>query len=205
MSGTAVASIHADNPADETIFFATPADLRRWFAANHETAAQLWLGFHKVGSGRASVTWPQAVDEALCVGWIDGIRKGVDEASYKIRFTPRRKASIWSAVNIARVPVLEAEGRMQPAGRRAFEARDEARSAIYAYEQAPVALDDAAEAAFRSNAVAWEWFQRVAPSYRTTAIHWVMTAKKPETRARRLAALIADSAAGRKVQPFTRP
>jgi uncharacterized protein YdeI (YjbR/CyaY-like superfamily) len=189
----------------DTVYFETPAELRLWFAANHETASELWLGFHKVGSGRASVTWPQSVDEALCVGWIDGIRKGIDETSYKIRFTPRRKGSIWSAVNIARVPVLEAEGRMQPAGRRAFEARDEARSAIYAYEQAPVALDDAAEALFRSNAVAWEWFQRSAPSYRSTAIHWVMTAKKPETRARRLAALIADSAEGRKVQPFTRP
>ena len=205
MTSVRSARIGGAGAASDTIYFETPADLRQWFAANHETASELWLGFHKVGSGRASVTWPQSVDEALCVGWIDGIRKGVDETSYRIRFTPRRKGSIWSAVNMARVPVLEAEGRMQPAGRRAFEAREAARSAIYAYEQAPVALDDDAEALFRSNVVAWEWFQRAAPSYRSSAIHWVMTAKKPETRARRLATLIADSAEGRKVQPFTRP
>jgi uncharacterized protein YdeI (YjbR/CyaY-like superfamily) len=185
-------------------FFETPADLRDWFVANHETAPELWLGLHRVGSGRPSVTWPEAVDEALCVGWIDGIRKGIDEASYKNRLTPRRKGSTWSARNIARVLELEAEGRMQPAGRRAFEFRDEARSAIYAYERPAAELDAAEEAAFRANRAAWAWFERAAPSYRKTVTYWVVAAKKPETRARRLATLIADSAAGRMISPMTR-
>ena len=127
-------------PIGDLRFFEDPADLRDWFTANHLTAEELWLGFHKVGSGRPSVTWPQAVDEALCVGWIDGIRKGIDPSSYTIRFTPRRKRSSWSAVNIGRIAALEAEGRMLPAGLRAFEARDVAKSAIYSYEQLLAAL-----------------------------------------------------------------
>jgi uncharacterized protein YdeI (YjbR/CyaY-like superfamily) len=189
----------------DAVFFETAADLRDWLAANHSTAAELWLGLHRVGSGLPSVTWPEVVDEALCVGWIDGIRKGIDATSYRNRLTPRRKGSIWSARNIARVLELEAEGRMQPAGRQAFEARDEARSAIYSYERPPVDLDEAEEAAFRANRAAWDWFERAAPSYRRAAIYWVVSAKRPDTRARRLAALIADSAAGRTVQPLTRP
>jgi uncharacterized protein YdeI (YjbR/CyaY-like superfamily) len=205
VDGPAAGDPTGGGPAVDTVFFATPTDLRQWFAANHETAAELWLGMYKVGSGRPSVTWPQAVDEALCVGWIDGIRKGIDDISYRNRFTPRRKGSIWSAVNIARVQALDAEGRMQPAGLRAFAAREAARSAIYSYEQAPITLDEAAEAPFRANVAAWDWFQHAAPSYRNAAIHWVMTAKKPETQARRLEALITDSAAGRTVSPLTSP
>lgn len=186
-------------------FFESPAALRDWLDAHHETAPELWVGFHKVATGRPSVTWAQVVDEALCVGWIDGIRKGIDDETWKIRLTPRRKGSIWSAVNIARVAELEASGRMRPAGRRAFEARDEARSAIYSYERATAVFDADAEAAFRGNAAAWAWFTQAPASYRRTATHWVTSAVKPETRARRLATLIDDAAAGRTVKPLTPP
>jgi uncharacterized protein YdeI (YjbR/CyaY-like superfamily) len=195
----------AEQPASDVQFFETPAALCDWFTANHATAVELWLGFHKVGTGRPSVTWAEVVDEALCVGWIDGVRKRIDDETWKIRLTPRRKGSIWSAVNIARVPELEAAGRMQPTGRRAFEARDEARSAIYSYERAIAALSAADEVAFRANAAAWVWFEKAAPSYRRAATHWVTSAAKPETRARRLATLIEDSAAGRTVKPLTPP
>jgi uncharacterized protein YdeI (YjbR/CyaY-like superfamily) len=189
----------------EPVFFETAADLRRWLAANHETAEELWVGLYRVGSGRKSITWPEVVDEALCFGWIDGIRKSIDETSYKNRITPRRKGSNWSAINIARVAALEAEGRMQSAGRRAFEGRDEARTAIYSYERATATLDDAAEAAFRANAKAWSWFEGAPASYRRAATHWVTSAVRPETRDRRLQTLIVDSAAGRTVKPLTPP
>ena len=195
----------ATDGAGDVHFFETPDDLRAWFARHHETAAELWVGFYKAGSGRPSVTWPQVVDEALCVGWIDGIRKGIDDKSYRNRLTPRRKGSTWSAKNIARVAELEAAGRMTAAGRRAFEARDEARSATYSYEQAAATFEDEAKAAFRANAVAWHWFQNAAPSYRKAAIHWVGSAKQAETRARRLATLIDSSAKGRTIPPLTSP
>ncbi|MDP9365258.1 MAG: YdeI/OmpD-associated family protein [Chloroflexota bacterium] len=185
-------------------FFATPDAFRAWLEAHQETATALWVGFHKKGSGRPSITWPETVDEALCVGWIDGVRKGIDEASYAIRFTPRKPGSTWSAVNIARVAELTALGRMLPAGLAAFEARSPERSATYAYEQATVALDAAAERAFRANPDAWTFFQAQPPSYRKAATWWVASAKKEETRRKRLAALIDDSAHGRTVPPFTR-
>jgi uncharacterized protein YdeI (YjbR/CyaY-like superfamily) len=181
------------------IYFATPAAFRAWLVANHETAPELVVGFYRVATGRASLTWAQAVDEALCVGWIDGIRRSVDDERYTNRFTPRRAGSNWSAINIAKVEALEAEGRMLPAGRRAFEARDPRKSGIYSYEQAHAALEPEAEAAFRANADAWTWFEGQAPSYRRVAIYWVVSAKRPETRARRLATLIADSAASRRI------
>jgi uncharacterized protein YdeI (YjbR/CyaY-like superfamily) len=189
----------------DATFFETSADLRAWFDANHERATELLLGFHKVASGRPSVTWPEAVDEALCVGWIDGIRRRIDDSSYSIRFTPRRKRGIWSAVNIARVSELLAAGRMRPAGERAFAARDEARSAIYSYEQPPAALAPDEDATFRASGPAWAWFSAQAPSYQRTATYWVVSARKPETRARRLETLIADSAAGRTIKSLTRP
>jgi uncharacterized protein YdeI (YjbR/CyaY-like superfamily) len=190
---------------EEPRFFETPSALRDWFAANHDTAAELWVGFHKVATGRPSVTWSEVVDEALCVGWIDGIRKSLDDTAWKIRLTPRRKGSIWSAVNIERVAELQAEGRMRPPGRRAFEAREAAKSAIYSYERANAALDADAEAALRANEAAWVWFEQAPPSYRRAATHWVTSAAKPETRARRLATLIEDAAAGRPVKPLTPP
>jgi uncharacterized protein YdeI (YjbR/CyaY-like superfamily) len=189
----------------EAVFFETPAELRAWFEANHERAAELLVGFHKVGSGRPSITWPEAVDEALCVGWIDGIRRRIDDSSYSIRFTPRRRTGIWSAVNIARVAELTAAGRMRAAGRRAFDARSEARSAIYAYERPRAALSTEEETSFQANAPAWSWFHAQAPSYQRSATYWVVSARKPETRVRRLQALIDDSAAGHTIRPLTRP
>ena len=186
-------------------FFATPADFRKWLAAHHETASELWVGFYKKESGRPGITWPQSVDEALCVGWIDGIRKRLDDESYVIRFTPRKAQSTWSAVNIARVAELTREGRMKAAGLAAFERRSDEKSAIYAYEQRKTAtLDEAAERRFRANAKAWEFFQSQAPWYRRTAIYKVMSAKREETRQKRLAELIADSAAGRRLRELTR-
>src|SRR5260221_790774 len=189
----------------EPIFFETPADLRGWFETNHETETEVLVGFHKVGSGRRSITWPEAVDEALSVGWIDGIRRRIDESSYSIRFTPRRKNGIWSAVNISRVAELTKGGRMRPAGLRAFAARNEKKSAIYAYERPPASLAPGEQAHFRANSAAWAWFTAQAPSYQRTATYWVVSAKRPETRERRLATLIADSEAARTIRHLTRP
>lgn len=194
-----------ETASGEVRFFETSAELRDWLAANHETATELWVGLYKVGSGRPSIRWPEVVDEALCVGWIDGIRQGIDEVSYKNRITPRRRGSTWSAVNIDRVAELEAAGRLTDAGRRAFAARDEAKSRVYSYERATAALDADAVSAFRAHPTAWTWFERAAPSYRKAAAHWVTSAKKPETRARRLAILIEHSEAGRSVPPLTPP
>jgi uncharacterized protein YdeI (YjbR/CyaY-like superfamily) len=186
-------------------FFATPDDWRAWLARHHATAPELWVGFHKKDSGRPSITWPESVDQALCFGWIDGVRKRIDEASYVIRFTPRRKGSTWSSVNIARVKELAGIGLMQPAGLAAFEARSEARSGIYAYEQRKDArLPDAMERQFKRTPKAWAFFQAQPAGYRHTATWWVVSAKKEETRARRLATLIEDSAAGRPMKSMIR-
>lgn len=186
-------------------FFATPTDFRAWFAEHHETARELWVGFYKKGSGKLSITWPEAVDEALCVGWIDGIRKGVDADSYVIRFTPRKPRSTWSAVNVKRVAELTALGLMLPAGLAAFAERSEAKTAIYAYEQEDTALDAAAEAQFRANAPAWAFFAAQPAWYRRTASWWVISAKRETTRQARLATLIEDSAQGRTIRQLTRP
>jgi uncharacterized protein YdeI (YjbR/CyaY-like superfamily) len=193
--------------SDEPRFFAGPDDWRRWLEANHARATALWVGFHKVASGKPSITWPEAVDGALCFGWIDGIRKSIDASSYKIRFTPRKTSSIWSSVNIARVAVLTGEGLMHPAGLAAFAARTDARSNGYAYEQSRegAAFDAAQEARFRENAAAWDYFQSRPASYRRTATWWVVSAKQAATRERRLATLIEDSAAGRTIKQLTRP
>ena len=190
----------------EPRFFATAAELRAWLEAHHADETELLVGYYKKGSGRPSITWPESVDEALCFGWIDGIRRRIDDESYSIRFTPRRARSIWSAVNIKRAGELIAEGRMTPAGLAAFEARSDDRSAIYSYEQRHhAALDDEQERRFRANAAAWEWFQSRPPSWRRTAVYWVTSAKKPETRERRLATLIEDAAAGRMPRALTPP
>ena len=187
-------------------FFAEPAGLRAWLEENHDRATELWVGFHKKGSGKPSITWPESVDEALCFGWIDGVRKSLGPESYVIRFTPRKARSTWSAVNIRRAQELAAEGRMRPAGLKAFEARTDDRSAIYAYEQRHAArLDPEHEREFRTNAKAWEWFQSRPPSYRKTATWWVVSAKREETRLKRLRTLIDDSANGRTIRHLTRP
>ena len=187
-------------------FFATPAEFRRWLEEHHATSRELLVGFHKKGSGRPSMTWPESVDEALCFGWIDGVRRSLSADAYTIRFTPRQKRSTWSAVNIARAKELIAADRMTPAGMAAFEARTDERSAIYSHEQRTAAtLDPDQERALKANPAAWEYFQSRPPSYRRAAVHWVTSAKRPETRERRLGALIEDSAAGRPVGPLRRP
>jgi uncharacterized protein YdeI (YjbR/CyaY-like superfamily) len=188
------------------LYFAEPAAFRAWLEEHHETAAELWVGFYKKASGRPSLTWPQAVDQALCFGWIDGIRKSVDEVSYTIRFTPRTPRSTWSAVNIRRVAELTSQGQMRPAGLLAFEQRMRQEGEPYSYEQrAAVTLDEASEQQFRANEQAWAFFQAQPASYRRTALWWVVSAKREETRSRRLATLIADSAQGRTIPPLTRP
>jgi uncharacterized protein YdeI (YjbR/CyaY-like superfamily) len=187
-------------------FFATPAAFRAWLEEHHTRSAELVVGFYKKGSGKPSITWPESVDAALCFGWIDGIRRRVDELSYTIRFTPRKPASIWSAVNIKRVQELTKQGLMQPAGLQAFERRDEAKSAIYAYEQRNSAVfPDSFEKQFRANKSAWDFFQSQPPWYRRTVTHWVISAKKEETRLRRLTTLIEDSAHHRTIRQLTRP
>jgi uncharacterized protein YdeI (YjbR/CyaY-like superfamily) len=182
----------------EPTFFATAADFRRWLHDHHETVPELLVGFWKKGSGRPSIDWPEARDEALCFGWIDGIRKSLGPDSYTIRFTPRRKGSIWSKVNVARYQALAAEGRMRAAGLRAYE-ENQGRSGFYSYENPQAELTGAETAAFRGNKAAWADWRKRPPGYRKVALHWVTSAKRPETRARRLATLIEDSAAGRKI------
>jgi uncharacterized protein YdeI (YjbR/CyaY-like superfamily) len=190
----------------ETTFFAAPEDFRAWLEEHHADATELLVGFHRKATGRPSITWAQAVDQALCFGWIDGVRRRVDDSSYSIRFTPRRPRSIWSAVNVKRVGELTELGLMRPAGLAAFARRSEDRTAVYSHERREAAaFEPAMEARLRANPQAWEWFEAQAPSYRRQATHWVISAKRPETRERRLDRLIADAAQGRRVPPLTRP
>ena len=186
-------------------FFATAAEFRRWLKRHHRSERELWVGFHKKSSGRPSLSWPESVDEALCFGWIDGVRRTVNGESYAIRFTPRRSGSTWSAVNTRRAEELIREGRMQPAGLRAFEARDPEKSGVYSFEQRTAArLSPEAEAQFRVNPAAWSFFESQPPGYRRTAVWWVVSAKREATRAQRLETLIEDSAAGRRIAPLRR-
>jgi uncharacterized protein YdeI (YjbR/CyaY-like superfamily) len=190
----------------DAIYFASPDEFRAWLAEHHEREREVLVGFYKKHTGRPTMTWPQSVDEALCYGWIDGVRRSAGEEAYTIRFTPRKAKSTWSAVNLKRVPELIAEGRMQPAGLKAYEAREASNSRIYAYEQADAtAFGAAMEERFRANAAAWDFFQAQPPGYRRTSTHWVMTAKQEATRLRRLDQLIADSASGRRLDQLTRP
>ncbi|HEX4954065.1 MAG TPA: YdeI/OmpD-associated family protein [Thermoanaerobaculia bacterium] len=184
------------------LFFASPAELRAWLEEHHASALELHVGYWKVGSGRPSVTWPESVDEALCFGWIDGVRRSLDAESYTIRFTPRKPSSNWSAVNVERVRVLTEEGRMRPAGLAAFEQRKEAKTGIYAYEQRGQPLDPAEEAALQANEAAWRDWQSRPPSYRRGAIHWVVSAKQAATRSKRLETLIEHCARGEVIPPF---
>jgi len=185
--------------AESPTFFARPADFRKWLKKHQASADHLLVGYWKVGSGEPSMTWPESVDEALCFGWIDGVRKRIDDLSYTIRFTPRKKTSNWSAVNIKRVTELSAAGLMQPAGLAAFELKRENRSGIYAYEQRRDHLDPPYEASFKQNPAAWKFFEAQPASYRKVACWWVVSAKKEESRLRRLATLIDDSANGRRL------
>lgn len=180
------------------IFFATPAEFRRWLERHAHTHTELWVGFYKKSTGRPSITWSESVDEALCFGWIDGIRKKVDEESYTNRFTPRRAGSNWSLVNIRKVRTLVRSGRMQPAGLRAFKARDPEKTRVYSFERKTAALSPEEAARFRKNRKAWSFFESQPPGYRKLAIVWVVTAKQQVTRARRLDTLIEDSSKGQR-------
>jgi uncharacterized protein YdeI (YjbR/CyaY-like superfamily) len=189
----------------EIHFFETPEALSAWFASNHASESELWVGFWKKETKRASVTWPQSVEAALAFGWIDGVRKSLDESSYKIRFTPRKGKSIWSAVNIGIAERLIAAGKMSPAGLAAFEARQENRSGIYSYEQRGVTLDEPYASELAKNAKASEFFAAQPASYKKAALWWVVSAKKEETRAKRLAELIARSARAERIPQFVSP
>jgi len=181
-------------------FFATPNHFRNWLAKNHDRAGVLWVGFFRKETGRPSITWPESVDEALCFGWIDGIRKKVDPESYKIRFTPRCAKSVWSAVNIGRVAVLAAESRMHAAGHAAFARREEQNSRKYSFEnRATAKLSPADEREFRQHPAAWKFFQAQPPGYRRLASWWIVSAKRPETRRARLQRLIEVSQAKRRI------
>lgn len=181
-------------------YFESAEHFREWLEENHRKATELMVGFRKVGSGLPSMTWPESVDEALCFGWIDGVRKRIDDSSYVIRFTPRRKGSIWSSVNLAKVQELTALGRIRPAGIAAHESRSSKKTGVYSFEQErPVVLAPAEVRDFRKNRGAWKYFETAAPSYRKVITYWVVSAKQPATRARRLAQLIEACAEGRRL------
>jgi uncharacterized protein YdeI (YjbR/CyaY-like superfamily) len=184
-------------------FFKTQSDLRKWFEKYQHKQEELLVGFYKRASGRPSITWPESVDEALCFGWIDGIRRSIDEVSYTIRFTPRRARSTWSAVNIKRAGELIALGLMTPSGLKAFEARQENRSGIYSYEQRSAELPDQYRRLLEKNKGAWKFFAAQPPSYRKAANWWVLSAKKEETRLKRLEKLIDYSARSQTIPQFT--
>ena len=177
-------------------FFPTPSAFRKWLEANHASAKELWVGFYKKHSGKASITWPESVEEALCFGWIDGIRKRIDDESYQIRFTPRKASSTWSTVNIRIAQRLIEEKRMQPAGMKAFEARKENRSGIYSYEQRSPELEEKYARKLKRNSAAWKFFQAQPPSYRKMINWWIISARQEETRTKRLDRLIDVSAKG---------
>jgi uncharacterized protein YdeI (YjbR/CyaY-like superfamily) len=184
------------------MFFDTAADLREWFEANHDSAPELFVGYWKKGAGRTGVSHPEAIEQALCFGWIDSVAGRIDERSYRVRFTPRRRGSVWSAINVAKIAELTERGVMRPAGLAAFGARKIDQAAAYSYEPAEVAFDDEQTARLTADRRAWEWFSAQTPYYRRAATHWVVSAKRADTRERRLAQLITDSAAGRKVPPL---
>ena len=185
-------------------FFASTDELREWFDANHQTAEELWLGYHKKRTNRPTISWSEAVDEALCVGWIDSVRYALDDERSAQRFTPRRPGSTWSAINVRKVAELTAHGRMRAAGLAAFEARDPDKTAIYSYEREEASLADDETARIRGNDAAWSDWQSRSPSYRRAVTYWIVSAKKPETRARRIDALIEAGAAGEPVGPMSR-
>ena len=180
---------------DTAMYFESPLAFRRWLEKHHESAPELLVGFHKRHTGRPTLTWPESVDEALCFGWIDGIRRSVDAERYTIRFTPRRRHSVWSLINVKRVAALTEEGRMRAAGLRAFEARRADRTGVASFERPLQTLAPDELRQFKRNAAAWRFWEAQPPGYRKTATHWVVSAKRPETRAKRLGVLIDDSAA----------
>lgn len=181
-------------------FFSRAELFRKWLMKNHQSHAELIVGYYKVDSGKASLTWPESVDEALCFGWIDGIRRRIDDVSYSIRFTPRKKSSVWSNVNIGRAEAMIAAGRMHPTGLAAYEARVERRCGIYSYEQVTAELDEQYAAQLKLNQAAWKFYQSQSASYRKAVNWWVYSAKQESTRQRRLQQLIEDCADGLKIK-----
>ena len=186
------------------VFFASPKELRAWLRKNHRRLDEAWVGLYKKGTGRPSITWPELVDQLLCFGWIDGVRRSVDGEAYMIRVTPRRPGSIWSQVNLGRARQLIDDGLMEPSGRKAFDARDEKKTKQYSFEREQASLGEEYEAELRANAEAWAFFQAQPPSYRKVATHWVVSAKREETRRRRLETLIRDSEEGLRIGPMRR-
>ncbi len=180
-------------------FFPTQEDFRQWLEENHAKETELLVGFYKIETKKPSMSWSQSVDQALCFGWIDGVRRTIDNESYSIRFTPRRATSIWSTVNINKIAELTQKGLMQAAGLAAFAKKQEHKSNIYAYEKAPILLDEVYEKQFKENTQAWDFFQKQAPSYKKVIIHWIMSAKQEATKISRLEKLITESEAGRRV------
>jgi uncharacterized protein YdeI (YjbR/CyaY-like superfamily) len=191
------------NVSTKPTFFETLSAFREWLEQHHATADALWVGYYKKGSGKPSITWPESVDEALCYGWIDGVRKGIDDFSYTIRFTPRKPGSIWSSVNIKRAQALIEQGQMQPAGFKAYQARKENKSGIYSYEQRSVDLEEPYNRLLKRNEAAWSFFQRQPASYRKAVSWWIISAKKEETRLKRLEKVMACSAQGQRLPQFT--
>lgn len=192
-----------DSNNTNVTFFKTPAGFRKWLEKNHAKKTEVWVGFYKTSTGKKSITWPESVDQALCYGWIDGLRKGIDEESYKIRFTPRKKTSIWSNVNLRKIKELTEAGLMMPPGLQIFEARKEDKSGIYAFEQRKNAeLDPASEKKFKANKKAWAWFKKTAPTYQVTAIWWIMRSKQEATKQKRLNDLIFYSEKHEKLPQY---
>lgn len=188
---------------DKLRFFRSSTELRRWLEKNHDKAQVLWIGFHRKDSGKGGITYAQALDEALCYGWIDGIRKKLDDSSFTIRFTPRKKSSIWSRVNIGHIERLTREGRMMPSGTAAYEAKDESKSGIYSFERGPAELPPEMQERFRKRARAWKYFQSQPPYYRKIATWYVIGAKRDDTREKRLSSLIDHSAREMRLPQFT--
>jgi uncharacterized protein YdeI (YjbR/CyaY-like superfamily) len=186
-------------------FFPSPEAFRKWLQRNCEAKQELLVGFYKADSGKPSMTWPQSVDEALCFGWIDGVRKRIDDVSYTIRFTPRKPTSTWSSINIKKVAVLTEQGRMAPSGLQAFAARRENKSGIYSYEQRPDKLTEPYAGMLAKSAVAHKFFTKQAPWYQRAAIWWVISAKREETRLKRAQTLIELSKQQQLIPQFTRP
>lgn len=181
------------------IFFENQLVFRDWLQQNHETANELIVGFYKISSHKPSLTWSQSVDQALCFGWIDGVRRTIDDESYCIRFTPRKSTSIWSAINIKKVEELQKLGSMKPEGQKAFDLRKEDRSKIYSHEKEPVKLEPAYEKQFKTNKIAWDFFNAQAPSYKKIMIYWIMNAKQEKTRLARLEKTITYSEQKKRV------
>ena len=184
-------------------YFKSASEFRQWLEENHVRVSELWVGFFKKDSRKAGLTYAEAVDDALCFGWIDGLKKRVDELSYTHRFTPRQPGSNWSRINVQHVERLKKAGRMTTAGLKAYAARKPQRSGIYSFENAPRTLANADEKQFKADKVAWGFFLRQPPGYQRTAIWWMVGAKKPETRARRLSQLIQESRNGRRLGQVT--